>query len=84
MGAERTERNWPAHDGWPGAENPNEGLAASLKLKKRRPPVSDGREEREEQERRRELEKQEHRRDRWEDRIDYPPVDEGEPERGGS
>jgi hypothetical protein len=46
--------------------------------------MSDGREEREEQERRREQEKQEHRRDRWEDLIDHPPVDEGEPERGGS
>ena len=46
--------------------------------------MSDGREEREEQEKRREQERQELRRDRWGDRIDHPPADEGEPERGGS
>ena len=45
--------------------------------------MSDGREEREEQEKRREQEKQELRRDRWNDRIDPPPVDDWEPERGG-
>ena len=42
--------------------------------------MSDGREEREEQEKRREQEKREH----LEDRIDHPPPDEWEPERGGS
>jgi len=42
--------------------------------------MSDGREEREEQEKRREQEKKE-RRDDW---IDHHPVDDGEPERGGS
>jgi hypothetical protein len=46
--------------------------------------MSDGREEREEQEKRREQEKQERRQNRWEDRLDQDPVDEGEPERGGS
>jgi len=46
--------------------------------------MSDGREEREEQEKRREQEKQELRRDRWEDKIDHHPVDDWEPERGGS
>jgi hypothetical protein len=42
--------------------------------------MSDGREEREEQEKRREQEK----REREEDLFDHDPVDEGEPERGGS
>ena len=46
--------------------------------------MSDGREEREEQEKRREQEKQERRQNRWEDRLDHDPADEGEPERGGS
>jgi hypothetical protein len=46
--------------------------------------MSDGREEREEQEKRRELEKQETRPDRWHDRIDPHPADDWEPERGGS
>jgi hypothetical protein len=42
--------------------------------------MSDGREEREEQEKRREQEKRERRED-W---LDQHPVDEWEPERGGS
>ena len=46
--------------------------------------MSDGREEREEQEKRREQQKQEPRPDRWNDWIDHHPVDEWEPERGGS
>ena len=46
--------------------------------------MSDGREEREEQEKRREQEKREPRPDRYQDRIDHYPVDDWEPERGGS
>ena len=46
--------------------------------------MSDGREEREEQEKRRELENREPRPDKWHDRIDPHPPDDWEPERGGS
>jgi hypothetical protein len=46
--------------------------------------MSDGREEREEQEKRRELEKQERLRKPGEDQLDHDPVDDGAPERGGS
>jgi hypothetical protein len=46
--------------------------------------MSDGREEREEREKRQEQEKQERRSDRWNDRIDHHPVDDWEPEHGGS
>ena len=43
--------------------------------------MSDGREEREQQEWRKEQEK---RRNDWEDRVDRGQPDESEPERGGS
>ena len=46
--------------------------------------MSDGREEREEQEKRRELEKLEPRREQYEDGLDHLPCDDREPERGGS
>ena len=46
--------------------------------------MSDGREEREEQEKRRELEKKEPRRERPEDWRDHDPAEDGAPERGGS